>query len=156
MGYFLAVVGEGVGENAADGMTVVRSLLRDGFWALHEGAQPRRLTAGDKFVIYVTKGGGVGGFVGTATVGGAGTDLTEKQGNLIEDLGLAAIMDFRVAVPISSADIWNAPRLLGAVARDLTFIRNKKAPGWYVRCPFQRLSDDDYRILTEGRGRQSG
>jgi hypothetical protein len=68
MTYYLAVTGEGIGKNAADGMTIVRALIDRGFWTFPDAPSVRALEPGDRFAIYVTKGGGVAGFVGVASL----------------------------------------------------------------------------------------
>lgn len=128
--------------------TILERRLSDKFWGLGERTANRRyLIEGDRVVFYVGIPHMV--FAATATLATSSFTLSEEQKN--EYSHGKALYRSDYGVVLENIDLWDSPRLVKDLIPNLKFIDNTQNWGAYFQGGVRQLSENDFRVIVEGR-----
>ena len=128
--------------------SIVEQRLNDGFWGLGEKTPNRRaLKKGDSVVFYV--GLPSMAFVANASLASDSFSLSEGQR---EKYGHGKLFyQAEYGVLLDQIARWQEPKYVKDLVPNLGFIENKESWFAYFQGGVRQLSDEDFRVIVEGR-----
>jgi hypothetical protein len=134
-------------EHNLEGREILETRLKDAFWGLGKGTPNRKsLQSGDKVVFYV--GDPEKAFAATAVLSSANFAPSEKErGELSHG---KAFYSAEFGVRLDKIELWEKPRKVEEIVRDLRFIENKEKWGPYFQGGVRGITEEDYRMIVQG------
>lgn len=122
--------------------------MKDLFWGLGEKTPNRKsLSKGDRVVFYV--GLPFKHFAASAVLSSDSFQLNNDQKKKFAHGKKLYTTDFGVS--LSEIQMWTSPRTVDQIVQHLKFIENKQNWGAYFQGGVRQVSDEDFRIIAEGR-----
>jgi hypothetical protein len=127
---------------------ILKQRLSDQFWGLGEKTPNRRaLKKGDNVVFYVGLPRKV--FAASAQLDSNSFQLSTEQKEKYDHGKKFYHTDYGVL--LTNIQVWDNPHFVEDLAPSLSFIENKENWFAYFQGGVRQISEEDYRIITEGR-----
>jgi hypothetical protein len=131
------------GDEMIDAGTIVEMLFENSQW-LFAPTTPRirSLNTGDRVVVYAA-GRNNRCFRGTFTIASKPAELE----CLPDEMGQLARL-YSLACQIKDGELWRVPKPIKELLPELSFIKDKKNYGLYLRRGLREISKRDYEVIT--------
>ena len=151
MNYHICIIADHLGEDGDRilGEKIYHSLMHKSVWGLHPRTANRaNFHKGDFLIFYL--GGKHQSFLGTAvTTSVAYLDKKKSSQSLFLNPGT-------YSVDLKNIDVWERPKPIRPLLKQLTFIKNIEHWGPYLQGGVRKISEFDYKVIIESENYSKG
>jgi predicted RNA-binding protein len=144
--YIVIATDLNLGEVTVSALDIVKTLLKEGFWAFSPAAPVKHKLTDDEKIVFYIGGKGRHYFVAHGQVKNTVHMASEKQVKTLEKLGLQFM---NMTIEIRNVKWFKEPVELKPLIKQLGFIADKKNYGLSLRLPVREISKRDYELIVK-------